>query len=147
MKYLSVLLFPVLTICAWSCGRGNTVSSSNAKSSETEAIKENISSESLKFWTADTILETNPRLVSLMDTLYQYVYSDFFENDVNGNLQWMREYRCQLCRYYNETKCVDNIPEFVIADSVLSEARALWSLHTDDSNMGCIVSNDMSVLA
>ncbi len=144
VKYFSFLLFLVLTICALSCGRGKTVSSPNGISSEeVEAIKESVGSESLIFWTADTIVKMNPRLVSLMDTLYQYVSSEFFESDVNGNLQWMRKYRNQLCEYYKEYKCADCIPEFVIADSVLSEARVLWSIHTDDSNMGNIVNNDV----
>jgi len=100
--------------------------------------------ESLTFWTADTILKTNCQLVQLMDALYQYVRDDSFPSEsLKDEIERMGRYRLKLCKYY-DTKypSTDSISSLEKADSVISEARALWSIDNDYSTMGMIIHND-----
>lgn len=113
--------------------------------SKDQVFKKTDNSESLEFWTSDTILNTNYQLVQLMDTLYQFVRSDSFPSEsLKREIMWMENYRLQLCSYF-ETKhsqC-NNTSLFAKADSVISEARGLWSIDTDYSTMGMIIKNDI----
>ena len=99
--------------------------------------------ESLEFWTADIVLQTNRELVTLMSPLYQYVYADslsslIFEKD----LKWMNEYRNNLCRYYNANELgADTISPYAKADAVIEASRKLWKLDSDYSTMGMNVKN------
>lgn len=119
-----------------------------AKSSEShteETVKKVTDPESLEFWTSDTILETNPCLVKLLDSLYQYKRGDFNKKSLDENIMWMRRFRGQLCNYYRETRPADSISEYAMADSILAEARNLWKLGEDLSTMGMVISNDVEV--
>lgn len=99
--------------------------------------------ENLEFWTADTILKANKKLVALMKPLYQYVHADSlsaltFEKD----LKWMNEYREKLCNYYNANRLgADTILPYAKADAVIEASRELWKLDSDDSTMGINVKN------
>ena len=99
--------------------------------------------EGLTFWTADTILRANRPLVTLMDSLYRYVYADSlcsltFEKD----LKWMNEYRNQLCRYYDKYQLgTDTLSPYAKADVVIEASRKLWELDSDGSTMGMNVKN------
>lgn len=119
------------------------LASCSANTKEKDATTATHDAESLAFWTSDIVVERNPRLVALMDTLYRYNRKDFYENNIDINIHWMRNYRKQLCNYYKGTHGVDSISEYSMADSVLQEARRLWNIDKNESTMGMIVSNDV----
>lgn len=136
--------------CALGCSNPKyNVIDDNPKHNVTDEIEMQDSlinindSESLAYWTADTIIKTNPRLVILMDILYQYTRNELHLNDVSSNRKWMQEYRNQLCNYYKETRQSDNISDFAMADSIIAEANSLWNLDNDESTMGMIINNDI----
>lgn len=113
--------------------------------SKDQVFKKTDNSESLEFWTSDTILNTNYKLVQLMDTLYQFVRSDSFPSrSLKREIMWMENYRLQLCAYFDakHSQC-SNASLFEKADSVISEARALWRIDTDYSTMGMIIKNNV----
>ncbi len=57
---------------------------------------------------------------------------------------WMENYRYQLCSYFDAKHSQSsNTSLFAKADSVISEARALWSIDTNYSTMGMIIKNDV----
>lgn len=152
MKKILILISIIISLA--SCNLKNNSASSvstidNAQKGKTDSIIEcskekKISDvESLKFWTADTILKTNKELVALMNPLYQYVHADSlsaltFEKD----LKWMNEYREKLCNYYNANQLgIDTISPYAKADAVIEASRKLWELDSDDSTMGMNVRN------
>ena len=152
MKKILILISIIISLA--SCNLKNNSASSvstidNAQKGKTDSIIEcskekKISDvESLKFWTADTILKTNKELVALMNPLYQYVHADSlsaltFEKD----LKWMNEYREKLCNYYNANQLgIDTISSYAKADKVIEASRQLWKLDSDDSTMGMNVRN------
>lgn len=53
----------------------------------------------------------------------------------------MNNYRNIPCKYYKETRQIDSISDYAMADSIIVEANILWDVHKDDSTMGMIVSN------
>lgn len=128
-----------------------TFGCSNGKDDVTNATKiddsliNDVNTESLEYWTADTIIKTNPRLVHLMDTLYQYTRIELPLNDISSNRKWMKEYRNQLCNYYKETHQSDSLSDFAMADSIIAEANTLWNLDNDESTMGMIINNDVKL--
>lgn len=99
--------------------------------------------EGLAFWTADTILRANRPLVTLMDSLYRYVYADsLYSLTFEKDLKWMNEYRNQLCRYYDKYQLgTDTLSPYAKADAVIEASRELWELDSDDSTMGMNVRN------
>lgn len=99
--------------------------------------------ESLEFWTADIVLQTNRELVTLMSPLYQYVYADSLSSlTFEKDLKWMNEYRNNLCRYYNANELgADTISPYAKADAVIEASRKLWKLDSDYSTMGMNVKN------
>lgn len=99
--------------------------------------------ESLEFWTADTILKTNHKLVMLMDTLYRYVHTaQFSSSALEDNMEWMNKYRNQLCRYYKVNQLgTDTISDYAKADTVIEASRELWKLDSDGSTAGLTISN------
>lgn len=143
MKHLPFFLITLLLLSAFGCSNGKADATND--SNLMDSIMTDVSSESLAYWTADTILKTNPRLVCLMDTLYQYVRNELPENDVNTNRKWMQDYRNQIYNYYKKTRQSDSISDFAVADSIIAEANALWSLDNDESTMGMIISNDVKL--
>lgn len=139
------LFKPAFKLIALFCAVGITffaTSCTPARLDKNETAEPQYDSESLLFWTADTIIKTNKSLVMLMDTLYQYVRCDSF---IHGNFEsrfaWMNDYREQLCKYYNShISANDSISQFDKANFVIAEARNLWDLNHDDSNMGMTIS-------
>lgn len=99
--------------------------------------------EGLAFWTADTILRANRPLVTLMDSLYRYVYADsLYSLTFEKDLKWMNEYRNQLCRYYDKYQLgTDTLSPYAKADAVIEASRELWELDSDDSTTGMNVRN------
>lgn len=134
--FLSFLIALLISGCA------NNQTDSNSQNDSVDNLIADKNTESLEFWTADTIIKTNPRLVGLMDSLYQYARNELDNNDIRKNIEWMRNYRNQLCEYYKETCNMDSISEFCMADSIIEEARRLWDIERDESTMGMIISND-----
>ena len=121
-----------------------TVSCSLNKSKQASAmnIVRSSDTESLEFWTSDTVFYTNPKLVRVMDAVYRYTRSNSFpSSNIKDDIRWMDNFRDSLCIYYKETHSIDSISTFAMADSVISEARKLWSLETDESTMDMIVNN------
>lgn len=140
MQTLSFLLSCLIAVSCFNCSNGTSATYSGT---ETEELCPYDFTESLKFWTTDTIVKLNPRLVHLMDTLYQYIRQEHALNDLNSNIKWMSNYRDKLCNYYRETRQTDSISDCVMADSIIEEANILWNLPKDDSTMGMIVNNDI----
>lgn len=101
--------------------------------------------ESLESLTADTILKTNRKLVSLIDSLYGYVLTDSFPSSILENdVKWMNKYRNQLCSYYSINKLgIDTISLYAKADTVIEASRRLWELHSDESTAGMVISNNV----
>ena len=100
--------------------------------------------QSLEYWTDDTVFFANPRLVRLMDTLYRYTRAETFPaSNINRDIRWMNNYRQSLDRYYADTRNHCIVSPFVMADSVLAEARTLWEMTEDGSTMGMIISNSV----
>lgn len=99
--------------------------------------------ESLEFWTADIVLQTNRELVTLMSPLYQYVYADSLSSlTFEKDLKWMNEYRNNLCSYYNANELgTDTISPYAKADAVVEASRKLWKLDSENSTMGMNVKN------
>lgn len=98
----------------------------------------------LEYWTADTILKTNPKLVKIMGELYQYIGSDnFLSSNLKNDILWMDSFRGELCKYYKRNHPTDTISQYAMADSVIAEARDLWSLYTDESTMGRVIDYDV----
>lgn len=140
MKHLPFFLISMMLLCTFGCSTGKADATNETEIED--SLINNVNSESLEFWTADTIIKINPRLVRLMDTLYQYTRNELHQNDVSNNRKWMQEYRNQLCNYYRETRQSDNISDFAMADSIISEANNLWSHDNDESTLGMNISND-----
>lgn len=120
------------------------------ESNKTETVERRIEKshdhEGLEFWTPDVVFDANPRLVRLMDALYRYTRSDGFDKaDLTDNVAWMDDFTNQLCDYYYYTRSdKKNAPtEFVMADSVIAEARRLYALSDDESTMGVVVNNNV----
>ena len=98
---------------------------------------------------SDELLEANPRLMRLMDTLYRHTRRESFPaEDIRDDIKWMDAFRQRLCRYYADTRHVRNQPAiadtmsvYAIADSVIAEARRLWELDCDDTTWGIAVRN------
>lgn len=76
-----------------------------------------------------------------MDSLYQFVRSDSFPTkSLDEKIKWMENYRLQLCSYFDSKHPQDcNASMFTKADSVISEARALWAPDTDYSSNEMII--------
>ncbi len=139
MKVPSFLLSCIIAFFCFSCNNGTSVTSDETN---TEELCTPDFTKSLEFWTDDTIIKLNPKLVQIMDTLYQYVNQELFYNGLNDNIIWMNNYRNTLCNYYRETRQIDSISDYAMADSIIVEANILWDVHKDNSTMGMIVSND-----
>lgn len=156
MKNLLFIFIIILTI--GSCSHN---SNSNPNCEDVKLVVKSNDPQCLEYWTADTVFCTNPFLVRLMDTLYQFVRSDSFPSeDIRNDIEWMNRYRRQLANYYcrnyettakfNQDEDVDmdaviavyDLTEYDMADSVIEEARKLWLLDDDDSTMGMIIHND-----
>ena len=162
MKKLLFIFIIILAIGSCSHNSNNTTNCEDVK-----LIVKSDDPQCLEYWTADTVFCTNPFLVRLMDTLYQYVRSDSFPSeDIRNDIEWMNRYRRQLANYYcrtyeitttfNQDEDVDmdtvipvydlteyDLTEYDMADSVIEEARKLWLLDGDDSTMGMIIHNDI----
>lgn len=140
MNRIPLFLINLMLLCTFGCNNPKTQATDGTQL--IDFLINDSNDESLAFWTADTIIKTNPHLVRLMDSLYQYVVrNELPENDDRTNRKWMQEYRNQLCNYYKETRQSDSISDFAMADSIIAEANALWSLDNDESTMGMIISN------
>ena len=154
MKKILYIILIIFIIA--SCSQGLK----DDKDDNVKLIVESDDLKSLKFWTADTIVNTNPVLVSLMDTLYQYIRSgEFPSENILQDVEWMNTYREQLVDYYcrnhnintygwiyrdiDSVIVVDEMTKYDMADSVIAEARRLWALNSDDSTMGMVIDNDI----
>ena len=123
-----------------------TVSCSQNKPEQTSVVNivKSSDTDGLEFWTDDTVFYTNPTLVRIMDVVYRYTRSDNFpSSNIIDDIRWMDNFRDSLCVYYKKTYSIDSISTFAMVDSVISEARKLWSLDTDESTMGMIVNNSV----
>lgn len=136
MRTLGIIFASVFIFILCSCD-------TKIKSND-QVFKKSDNPNSLEYWTADTILKTNYQLVQLMDTLYQYVMSDTFPSEpLKMDITWMGNYRLQLCSYFDSKHSHDgNINEFSKADSVISEARALWDIVHDPTTWSTIPENE-----
>ncbi|MDE6346292.1 MAG: hypothetical protein K2L55_06445 [Muribaculaceae bacterium] len=144
MKRFPFLLISLILLCNLGCNNSKSDTTDDTEMEDSimgDSLIDDDNTESLEFWTADTIIKINPRLVRLMDSLYQYTRNEISLNDVRNNRKWMQEYRTQLCNYYIETRRPDGISDFAMADSIIAEANALWELDKDESTMGTIVSD------
>lgn len=101
--------------------------------------------EGLMSFTPDTIINANPRLVRLMDLVYVYTSPSSFpsSDNIGKDLKWMDDFRLKLCAYYRETRPADNVSEYVMADSVISETRRLWAGTNNGSTVDMLIYNDI----
>ncbi len=100
--------------------------------------------DGLEFWTDDTVFYANPELVRLMDVVYRYTRSDSFpSSNIEDDILWMDNFRDSLCVYYKKNHNVDGLSTYAMADSIIEDARKLWSLDTDGSTIGMIVNNSV----
>lgn len=146
MKRFPFLLISLILLCNLGCNNSKSDTTDDTEMGDSimeDSFMEDDSSKSLEFWTADTIIKINPRLVRLMDSLYQYTRHELPLNDVRNNRKWMQGFRNQLCNYYRETRYPDSISDFAMADSIIAEAYSLWNFDKDESTMGMIISNDI----
>lgn len=117
---------------------------SGLKNGETNIIKSN-DSRSLEFWTSDTVFFSNPDLVRLMDGLYQYTVYQFPSDNINDDIEWMQNYREELCFYYKAHIDQTGIDEFGMSDRVIKEARKLWSIDSAATTVGVITENGIEL--
>lgn len=98
---------------------------------------------SLVQWTADTVMNENPELVMLLDTLYQH-RNDSIGLTLEKEMQWIKTYRRQLCAYYDRHQLGnDTVAEYAKVDTVLNVAERLYELDDDLSTMGIVVNNNI----
>jgi hypothetical protein len=108
-----------------------------------EPSQKDMSSESLLFWASDTAVATNPRLMVLLDTLYQHVRKDDFPAEAKKEAKWMTEYRSKLCLYYDSVSLGrSSLSNFTKAERVLKEGAKLLKLGSQEGTMEMIVYND-----
>ena len=94
--------------------------------------------KSLSLSIPDTILNTNPELVMLFDTLYQYAGN----NSVPTSTVWLQRYREKLCTYYDKHHLgSDTISFYAKADTVINAIERLYGMNDDWSTMGMVVNN------
>lgn len=100
--------------------------------------------ESLDCLVSDTVCQTNPELLQLLDSLYQHVRSDEFSKNARIEEQWMNSYRKHICDYYDKrNKRKETISEFEKAELVLKEGTRLIELNCDYSTMEMVVKNSI----
>lgn len=132
-----------LGVVAISCGRNMNGAELKGRA-KMIAMKDSTCSESLLFWTADTIKKTDLELVMLLDTLYQYALNDSISKTVREEVQWMDHYRQRLCALYETRRLgCDTISMFAKADTVLNVAERLYEIDDDWSTMGILVYNSI----
>lgn len=101
MKRLNIFLTGIILATIAACNSTDEKKNINVFGKK-EGIEDSSNTNSLTFWTKDTILETNLELVLLMDTLYQKVRSDEFTSmPIERKLNWISNYRSQLGNYYD----------------------------------------------
>lgn len=132
------MIYLICIIISVSCSQNETEQNSIAN------IVKSSDPDGLEFWTNDTVFYSNPELVQIMDVVYRYTRSDSFpSSNIKDDILWMDKYRDSLCVYYKRHHNVDNISTYAMADSIIEDARILWSLDTDGSTMGVIVNNSV----
>ena len=136
MKHLSFFLPFIVLLSFMGCRESNPM---DKMVIEVDSVDMN----RFKSYIADTIIETNLRLVALMDTLHEHVHTDSFPSlSPEDEMEWMNKYRNQLCNYYDTYHLgADTLSAYAKADTVIEEARRLWNLDTDGSTMGLIIHN------
>lgn len=131
MKHIAFVIGCLLLLgCAH---KGNVVASSPKSADE----------NSLEYWTPDTVFNTNPRLVRLMDSLYRYTMTRYPSENTDADIRWMDGFRKRVCEYYKSAHHNDTISEFAMAASVMREDRELWALDTEYSTVAMTMRNNM----
>lgn len=98
-KSLAVLLFAIC--CVFMSCRNNDTGKNNDIPAIDRVLLECNDKESLVYWTDSTICSSNPDLVLLLDTLYRHSRSEVFCERDTSELDWMKAYQGQVCRYYD----------------------------------------------
>ena len=94
--------------CVFMSCRNNDTGENNDIPAIDRVLHECKDEESLVQWTDSTICSSNPDLVLLLDTLYRHSRLEkFFERDTS-ELDWMRSYQEQICRYYDRHNMGDS---------------------------------------
>lgn len=126
-KSFAVLLFTAC--CAFVSCRNNDTGENNDISAIDRVLLECKDEESLVQWTDSTICSSNPDLVLLLDTLYRHSRLEkFFERDTS-ELDWMRSYQEQICRYYDRHNMGDSqISDYKKVCSVMEYAEKVYDL-------------------
>ena len=135
----TAILFVIISVL-FGCNKKTENVAKSAKDCLLESVTDSV--ESLIFWTSDTVCSQNPELVKLLDPLYKHVRSDSFPSSMKKELEWMEQYRNQLCTYYDTNHLgSDTIASYAKADTVLNLADRLFDADDDWSTMGMIVRN------
>ena len=133
----TAILFVIISVL-YGCNKKTENVAKSAKDCLLESVTDSV--ESLIFWTSDTVCSQNPELVKLLDPLYKHVRSDSFPSSMKKELEWMEQYRNQLCTYYDTNHLgSDTIASYAKADTVLNLADRLFDADDDWSTMGMIV--------
>ena len=135
----TAILFVIISVL-FGCNKKTGSVVKSVKDTLLESVKDSV--ESLIFWTSDTVCNQNPEMVKLLDPLYQHVRLDSFPSSLISELEWMKQYRNQLCEYYDTHQLgSDTVSVYAKADSVLNIADRLFDTDDDWSTMGMIVRN------
>ena len=136
------MLFPALLL---GCNQASKKEGSKLGSeSDTLCAAKSVSTESLSYYTADTILNINPELVELLEPLYQHAKGSSVLGDVQVEESWMGEYRLDICDYYDRMHSKeDAISDFEKAERVMNEAEQLYMTYQDQGSIGVNIQNDI----
>ena len=142
MRLLLVMLFPILLL---GCNHASKKEKSALGSeSDTLCAAKSTSTESLSYYTADTIMNINPELVELLEPLYQHAKGSSVLGDVQVEESWMAEYRLDICDYYDRMHSKeDAISDFAKAERVMNEAEQLYMAYQDQGSIGVNIQNNI----
>lgn len=137
-KVLLSILFLACFITIIGCANSKQSQMKEEEKAYADSLRRPAEAESLLAWTPDTILKTNPELVMLFDTLYQYAGN----NSVPTSTVWLQRYREKLCTYYDKHHLgSDTISFYAKADTVINAIERLYDLNDDWNTMGMVVNN------
>ena len=145
MKMNSKIVLMLLTISAFvqiGCGGGKHVQMKTECKTYYDSLRNNTKNESLLALVPDAVWNANPELITLFDTLYQYVRNDSISKKITEENKWMNNYRKRLCAYFDKHNLgSDTISVYAKADTVINTIERLYDLSEEWTTMGMIVEN------
>lgn len=141
-KVLLPILFLACFMSLVGCANNKQTQMKEEEQANIDNMENHNEYKSLSLSIPDTILNTNPELVMLFDTLYQYVRHDSMSKMIIDKKNWMNQYRQSLCDYFNKHHLGnDTISIYAKTDTVINNIERLFDLNDDWSTMGVIERN------